>query len=150
METIRRRCAENAVVKTDPAGIASSTVEVDCRIDGMVAGYGVRRGRLRRQCRSHRIDVRGLTAFPRPPPLASQPSATSPIRGDHDASRLFDSRHKRFDEDLRIIEGMATTPNTDRAGDVIEPMGKFITPMPSCGSTRRTSCRHSWRWLSRQ
>ena len=27
------------------------------------------------------------------------------------------------DDDLRIIEGMATTPTTDRLGDIVEPLG---------------------------
>jgi HK97 family phage prohead protease len=34
-------------------------------------------------------------------------------------------------EDERIIRGMATTPSTDRVGDVIEPLGvQFKNPMP--------------------
>ena len=38
---------------------------------------------------------------------------------------------KRFDEEQRVIEGMATTPSTDRVGDIVEPMGaKFATPFP--------------------
>ena len=38
---------------------------------------------------------------------------------------------KSFDEDLRIVRGIATTPTPDRAGDVVEPLGvKFANPMP--------------------
>lgn len=35
------------------------------------------------------------------------------------------------DADYVYIEGMASTPQVDRVGDVVEPMGaKFVTPMP--------------------
>jgi HK97 family phage prohead protease len=38
---------------------------------------------------------------------------------------------KSFDEDTRIIEGVATTPSTDRMGDVVNPLGaKFALPLP--------------------
>lgn len=38
---------------------------------------------------------------------------------------------KTVDEDARIIEGVATTPSTDRMGDVVEPMGaEFELPLP--------------------
>ena len=38
---------------------------------------------------------------------------------------------KAVDEEERIIEGVATTPSTDRAGDIVEPEGaKFNLPMP--------------------
>lgn len=38
---------------------------------------------------------------------------------------------KSYDDDLRVIEGIATTPTADRVGDVVEPMGaKFSLPMP--------------------
>ena len=37
---------------------------------------------------------------------------------------------KSIDEDLRIIEGIATTPTTDRVGDVVEPEGaQFKLPI---------------------
>ncbi|HET7375434.1 MAG TPA: hypothetical protein VFK30_01925, partial [Anaerolineae bacterium] len=38
---------------------------------------------------------------------------------------------KSFNEDERIIEGIATTPTADRVDDVVEPLGaKFNLPMP--------------------
>jgi len=38
---------------------------------------------------------------------------------------------KSFDDEQRIIEGIATTPSTDRVGDIVEPMGaKFSLPFP--------------------
>jgi HK97 family phage prohead protease len=38
---------------------------------------------------------------------------------------------KSVDEDLRVIEGIASTPQTDRVGDVVEPKGaQFSLPMP--------------------
>ena len=38
---------------------------------------------------------------------------------------------KSIDEEQRIIEGIASTPETDRMGDIVEPMGaKFKLPMP--------------------
>lgn len=38
---------------------------------------------------------------------------------------------KSFDDDLRIIEGMATTPTPDRMQDVVLPLGaKFNLPLP--------------------
>ena len=38
---------------------------------------------------------------------------------------------KSVSEDRRIIRGIATTPATDRVGDIVEPMGvKFTNPMP--------------------
>lgn len=38
---------------------------------------------------------------------------------------------KSFDEDKRVIEGIASTPSPDRMNDIVEPMGaKFKTPMP--------------------
>lgn len=38
---------------------------------------------------------------------------------------------KSIDEDKRIIEGIATTPSVDRAGDVVEPKGaEFKLPIP--------------------
>lgn len=34
-------------------------------------------------------------------------------------------------EDFVTVEGIASTPTTDRMGDVVEPLGaKFQTPMP--------------------
>jgi HK97 family phage prohead protease len=47
----------------------------------------------------------------------------------HRAYSLFTV--KAMNEDLREIEGVATTPTPDRMGDVIEPEGaKFTLPMP--------------------
>jgi HK97 family phage prohead protease/HK97 family phage major capsid protein len=38
---------------------------------------------------------------------------------------------KSFDEDSRVIEGIATTPSPDRMGDIVEPEGaKFTLPIP--------------------
>src|SRR6516164_9344830 len=38
---------------------------------------------------------------------------------------------KSVDAKRRIIEGIASTPSTDRVGDIVEPMGaKFSLPMP--------------------
>src|SRR5262245_42505019 len=38
---------------------------------------------------------------------------------------------KRYDTELRKIEGMATTPTTDRVGDIVEPKGvSFKNPLP--------------------
>ena len=38
---------------------------------------------------------------------------------------------KAMDDDQRIITGMATTPQTDRQGDIVEPLGaKFIDEVP--------------------
>ncbi len=38
---------------------------------------------------------------------------------------------KEYDEDERVIRGIATTPNPDRVGDVVDPLGvEFKNPMP--------------------
>jgi len=38
---------------------------------------------------------------------------------------------KAVDSDQRILTGMATTPETDRMGDIIDPLGaKFVNPLP--------------------
>src|SRR5687768_5500710 len=38
---------------------------------------------------------------------------------------------KAVDEDQRIIEGIATTPKTDRMGDIVEPEGaEYTLPIP--------------------
>lgn len=38
---------------------------------------------------------------------------------------------KAFDDDLRELTGIATTPSTDRVGDIVEPKGaKFSLPVP--------------------
>jgi uncharacterized protein len=40
---------------------------------------------------------------------------------------------KSVDEERRIITGVASTPSTDRAGDIVEPMGaQFDLPLPFC------------------
>lgn len=45
------------------------------------------------------------------------------------AYSIFQVKH--VDEDQRIIEGVATTPTTDRVGDIVEPRGaKFSLPLP--------------------
>lgn len=47
-------------------------------------------------------------------------------------NRAFSLLHiKSIDEDARIIEGIATTPTTDRTGDIVEPKGaEFKLPIP--------------------
>ena len=38
---------------------------------------------------------------------------------------------KAVQEERRIIRGLATSPETDRVGDIVEPLGiKFKNPMP--------------------
>lgn len=38
---------------------------------------------------------------------------------------------KAVDPDKRVISGMATTPEVDRAGDIVDPLGvKFTNPLP--------------------
>lgn len=38
---------------------------------------------------------------------------------------------KSIDDDMRVIDGMSTTPTPDRVGDIVEPMGaKFNLPLP--------------------
>lgn len=38
---------------------------------------------------------------------------------------------KSFDEEKRVIKGIATTPTMDRAGDTVQPMGaKYTLPLP--------------------
>lgn len=38
---------------------------------------------------------------------------------------------KAYDDDARTIKGMATTPSTDRQGDIVEPLGlKFAKTIP--------------------
>ena len=38
---------------------------------------------------------------------------------------------KGVDEEARVITGIATTPSTDRVGDIVEPMGvSFKNPLP--------------------
>lgn len=45
------------------------------------------------------------------------------------AYSLLDIRE--FDDESRLIEGIASTPAPDRYGDIVEPMGaKFALPMP--------------------
>lgn len=47
----------------------------------------------------------------------------------HRAYALLDV--KAFDEEQRIIEGIATTPTPDRGGDILEPAGaQFTLPIP--------------------
>lgn len=38
---------------------------------------------------------------------------------------------KAYDDDLRIVEGIASTPSPDRGGDVMDPKGaQFVLPLP--------------------
>ena len=47
---------------------------------------------------------------------------------------------KDYDDDERIITGMATTPEPDRYGDVVEPMGaKFAAELPLLWQHRHDS-----------
>ena len=47
---------------------------------------------------------------------------------------------KAVDDDLRIITGIATTPEPDRVGDVVEPLGaKFANPLPLLWQHRHDS-----------
>jgi HK97 family phage prohead protease/HK97 family phage major capsid protein len=47
---------------------------------------------------------------------------------------------KNVNEDQRIIEGIATTPQTDRMGDIVEPRGaKFSLPIPFLWQHRHDS-----------
>lgn len=40
-------------------------------------------------------------------------------------------RVRSIDDEQRVIEGIATTPQVDRVGDIVEPLGiKFALPMP--------------------
>jgi len=49
--------------------------------------------------------------------------------GTHRAYSLLEV--KSIDEDARVIEGIATTPSTDRMGDIVEPKGAaFKLPIP--------------------
>lgn len=49
----------------------------------------------------------------------------------HRAYSILDVKNVTQDEDYVYIEGIASTPTTDRMGDVVEPMGaQFKTPMP--------------------
>ena len=44
---------------------------------------------------------------------------------------------KSVDSEKRIITGIASTPNTDRDGDIVDPKGaKFSLPFPSAQSTQ--------------
>jgi HK97 family phage major capsid protein/HK97 family phage prohead protease len=52
--------------------------------------------------------------------------AAEPIRKAYSLLRV-----KSVDSDTRVITGMATTPETDRTGDIIEPLGvQFKNPLP--------------------
>lgn len=47
------------------------------------------------------------------------------------AYSVLDVKEFREDENFVYIEGIASTPTTDRMGDIVEPLGaKFQTPMP--------------------
>lgn len=49
----------------------------------------------------------------------------------HRAYSILDIKSFSEDGDLRVIEGIASTPETDRMGDIVEPLGaKFALPMP--------------------
>ena len=47
-------------------------------------------------------------------------------------NRMYSVLHvKAVEEEQRIIRGVATTPNPDRVGDIVEPLGvQFKNPMP--------------------
>ena len=47
------------------------------------------------------------------------------------AYAMLDVRSVSDGEDARTFEGWATTPTTDRMGDVVDPLGaKFKNPLP--------------------
>jgi HK97 family phage prohead protease len=47
------------------------------------------------------------------------------------AYSVLETKAMREDEDFFYVEGIASTPATDRMGDIVDPMGaKFKTPMP--------------------
>jgi HK97 family phage major capsid protein/HK97 family phage prohead protease len=47
---------------------------------------------------------------------------------------------KAVDEDARVIEGIATTPEPDRVGDIVEPLGaQFKNPLPLLWQHRHDS-----------
>lgn len=47
------------------------------------------------------------------------------------AYSVITERSVAEDKDFTVLKGIATTPTTDRVGDIVEPMGaKFKTPMP--------------------
>lgn len=49
----------------------------------------------------------------------------------HKAYATLATKSFSEDDDYVYVEGIASTPRTDRVGDVVEPMGaKFQTPMP--------------------
>jgi hypothetical protein len=49
-----------------------------------------------------------------------------------DVNRVWSSlRIKSIDESQRVLEGVASTPSTDRVGDIVEPMGaQYQLPIP--------------------
>src|SRR5687767_2650656 len=59
--------------------------------------------------------------------MASRSGLTSP---DMDRAYSF-LTVKKFDDDARTISGTASTPELDRAGDSVSPLGaKFRLPLP--------------------
>lgn len=49
----------------------------------------------------------------------------------HRAYSILDVKNVSEDDEFVFIEGIASTPTTDRMGDVVEPLGaQFKTPMP--------------------
>jgi len=47
---------------------------------------------------------------------------------------------KAVDDDARVITGVATTPEPDRVGDIVEPLGaKFANPLPLLWQHRHDS-----------
>jgi HK97 family phage prohead protease len=47
---------------------------------------------------------------------------------------------KSIDDELRIVRGIASTPSTDRSGDIVEPLGaKFSLPIPLLSQHDRAS-----------
>ena len=65
-----------------------------------------------------------------PPPGAVICPEPRPSQDEHStAYSILDI--KQVDEDQRMIRGVATTPEPDRAGDIVEPLGiKFRNPIP--------------------
>lgn len=60
------------------------------------------------------------------------------MKSEHRAYSLLEI--KAFDDDQRVITGMATTPEPDRMGDIVEPLGaKFAAEVPLLWQHRHDS-----------
>ena len=71
------------------------------------------------------------TPIPHVDPAAVDRGDAQPLQtsAPHRAYAIL--RVKAFDEQLRTITGIATTPEPDRVGDIVEPLGvTFTNPLP--------------------